>query len=218
MIESKQIILLSSLLILGYYTYEHQATIKKLIHNREITNENIIIVILVIVIILLFVYNLLKNKNMFEYFDIELDKINDNLFKILTQNTWNQKQTFNNGIEVNSTDFVFGSKSRGDCKGCRAMVHGALNDLVLNLANDFPNDVTVDSDLKVTKNNKLCIGNTCIDEDILKKFIRTDRMYAIKSGKQPQQYLSSRDNKYEAAWQQMGGAPGDWEAVSFVPR
>jgi len=83
--------------------------------------------------------------------DPEVNKTFTSLNKVLSSNEWTNLQKFNGGIQVNSSDLLFGIKSRGECGNCRALVHGPSNKLILNYDNDFNGGIEIRSNLEVKK-------------------------------------------------------------------
>ena len=77
------------------------------------------------------------------------------------------------GVYHNAADFSIGRNNkfgRGNCGNCRALVHAGGNKLNINYGNDFKGGTTV--------TGKFCIGNTCIDENDLKK-IKSSSVHSV---------------------------------------
>lgn len=125
--------------------------------------NGIYIVFIIFMLFILYNYFYVYEGATFEA-SVYTKSIND----LLSNNNWVNPQTFDK-INIKGNDLVIGkNQERGDCGECRALVKNNNNTLTINYDNDFTGGVLVNSDLLLSGNRYLCIGNTCITQDELK--------------------------------------------------
>ena len=117
---------------------------------------------IVFIIFLLFIlYNYLY---VYEGVTFEASVYTKSINDLLSSNKWSNHQTFDK-INLTGNDLVIGKTSdKGNCGECRALVKNDNNILTINYGNEFSGGTTVQSNLTLPGDKKLCIGSTCITQ------------------------------------------------------